>query len=184
MMRYVLQCVGLLVLAALLVPAVGCAKKGSTVTGDVTYRGERVEAGYITFLPESGEGRAASGPIKGGKYKVEDVPPGKKMVQIVSGDPSKGSRSSPDDPGKVTPPGADGGSKLREDLIPPDAVGNNQIVEIAGKVERHDFSLEEPKRPPMEGPGAPGKGMPGGPKGGFPGGPKGPPQGSFPGGPK
>jgi hypothetical protein len=180
MMCYVLRGGCLLLLTGLLVPAAGCgARKGSTVTGDVTYKGERVEAGYITFMPEDGQGRSASGPIRQGKYKVEDVPPGKKRVQIMSGDPSKGSRSSPDDPGKAVPQE----TKAREELIPPDAVGNNQVVDVAGKIERHDFSLEEPKRQPVETPGAPGKGMPGGPKGGFPGGPKGP-QGSLPGGPK
>jgi hypothetical protein len=176
-MRYsVLRFGGFVLLAVLVGAAAGCGKKGSTVTGDVTYDGERVEAGSITFLPEDGQGEARSGPIHAGKYKVEGVPPGKKyIVQIRSGDPSKGSRSSPEESGKVAPPQE---TKLREDLIPPDAGGNNQVVEVGSKgIERHDFSLEKPKRSDTPGgPGnptqPPGKGMPGGSKSGAPGFPK------------
>ena len=74
----------------------------------------------------------------------------------------------------------------REDLIPPDAVNNNQVVEVLGKVERHDFSLEEPKRERFDTPGVPGAPNPNVPgKGGpvVPGMPKGP-QGGRPGVPK
>jgi hypothetical protein len=144
----------------LLVAAPGCAKKGSTVRGRVTYDGEPVAAGYITFLPEDGTGRTVGAPIRNGQYQAVDVPPGKKRVQVVSGDQGgPSSRDSGEEPGKIT---AENVSKPREDIIPPDAKGNNAPVEIVGKVETHDFELERPRRDTQPGAGAvPGQGVPG-----------------------
>ena len=63
---------------ALLLPAtVGCAKKGSTVAGRVTYDNQDVAVGYISFAPEDGQGETKGGPIRNGQYKILDVPPGK-----------------------------------------------------------------------------------------------------------
>jgi hypothetical protein len=63
----------------------GCAKKPVQITGQVTYEGAPVQSGYISFIPVEGTGASSGGPIKGGRYKVEDVPPGLKRVEIRAG---------------------------------------------------------------------------------------------------
>jgi hypothetical protein len=162
----------------LFVVSAGCAKKASTVTGRVTYEGEDVQAGWITFSPEDGQGRTVGAPIRQGRYKAIDVPTGKKRVQVISGDPNSGSsRDSGEVPDKVTP---DQIAKQRDDLIPPDAIGNNGLMEVSKKVETHDVELQRPKRDtPLLPVGRPGFGPPGkGAPPGFPG------KGSQPGFPK
>src|SRR5262249_35792071 len=158
----------------------GCGKKGATVTGRVTFDGDPVEAGYITFNPDDGKGTAVGAPIRGGKYKAMDVPLGRYRVNIVSGDPSRSSRDSGEEPGKGQPAAA----RPRPDtnLITPDAIGNNAVREVSKLTEIQDFELEKPKRDKQADPGkprlptgigpptAPPKGAPGGsgPPGGFP----------------
>lgn len=120
----------------------GCGKKVTIVTGNVTYDGEPVAVGYISFSDERGEG--GGGPIRNGRYRAE-VPPGRMTVLVVAGDTSgTRAKTSGDEVGKVTPQV----TRQRDDLIPPDAEGNNQVVEISGKSKKLDIDLTRPKRPP------------------------------------
>jgi hypothetical protein len=173
MMRGILRLGCLLSLALLLLPATGCGKKGTTVTGSVTYDNEPVQSGYISFTTADGKGDAG-GRIQQGRYKVENVPPGKKIVRIMSADTSQAPRSSGEDVGKAGPQEP----RARDDLIAPDAVGNNEEVEVGSAPMKRDFSLERPKRVRTDtpvGPHTPGRGMPGNP--GLPKGPGGQPPG-------
>lgn len=77
-------------LASLLVPlllghlAAGCSAKKGTVSGKVTYNGNPLTRGMVTFLPESGQGGAFSSPIKeDGTYMVSGVPAGKMKIAVV-----------------------------------------------------------------------------------------------------
>ena len=157
MRSFVLRRAGWLLLLPL---ALGCGQKVTIVTGNVTYEGEPVQDGYISFLPsEDGKGEGGGGRIRGGKYRAE-VPPGSKRVQIQAGDQS-GVRvkGSGEEVGKVTPQM----TRPREDIIPPDAEGQNQVVDIGGKTKKLDFELHKPKRetqvqpPGLRQPGQPGQ---------------------------
>lgn len=64
--------------------ALGCGGKGSTVTGTVTFNGQPLEKGYITFTPTEGKGAPVGGEIVKGKYTAANVTPGKNKVLVVS----------------------------------------------------------------------------------------------------
>lgn len=50
----------------------GCSSNsGVAVEGQVTYAGEPLDVGTITFLPASGDGVKGGGLIENGQYKVE-----------------------------------------------------------------------------------------------------------------
>jgi hypothetical protein len=74
---------------------IGCAKRapGSTVSGTVTYDGESIPYGTVGFVPyddvnkvplRDAEHPAAYGEIKNGKYSVQSVIPGKKVLFFIS----------------------------------------------------------------------------------------------------
>src|SRR4051794_36677094 len=60
----------------------GCGPATARVTGEVTYNGEPVKAGYVIFNPADGKGTAATAKITDGKYTAENVPPGAKVVAV------------------------------------------------------------------------------------------------------
>jgi hypothetical protein len=71
--------------AALCAAAGGCSEGPSDVTGTVTYDGQPVTAGAITFIPADDKGRKTGGAIVEGKYHLrsEEQPrPGKYRVEI------------------------------------------------------------------------------------------------------
>ena len=61
----------------------GCGESGpAKVSGKVSLDGQPIEEGRISFLPQGGDGTTAEAVIAGGAYTAE-VPPGKKVVQII-----------------------------------------------------------------------------------------------------
>jgi hypothetical protein len=66
--------------------ALGCSSEGrSGVTGKVTYRGEPITVGTITFIPKAENGIRSGGLIDQGTYKVEPKvgpDPGPHRVEI------------------------------------------------------------------------------------------------------
>jgi len=62
----------------------GCSGSGNTIEGNVTYDGQPVERGSITFEPASGTGPSAGGAIQNGRYEIvaEGVTPGEMIVRI------------------------------------------------------------------------------------------------------
>jgi len=124
---------------AVLVPTLnaGCGSGGSsgpnnTVSGQVTYNGAPVENGYIKFVPAGAEGTPMGGPINNGAYTVRGTGMGKRTVDISSME--KRDAASTGDTKK--PPKA---------LIPPNAKGNKQSVEITADRQQLDFHLTGPK---------------------------------------
>jgi hypothetical protein len=77
-----LSAMGLIVAA--LGMCLGCGSNRTTIEGTVTYAGQPVEQGSITFEPASGAGPSAGGIIENGRYKVdaEGLTPGEMIVRI------------------------------------------------------------------------------------------------------
>ena len=68
--------------AAFFLPLAGCGGDGlKKIHGTVTYRGQPIGKGRITFLPPDGNGPSAAIPIVDGKYELR-VTLGRKLVQI------------------------------------------------------------------------------------------------------
>jgi hypothetical protein len=61
----------------------GCSAKG-TITGKVSYRGQTLNSGIVTFFPEDGGGAFPAGIAADGTYRIEQVPIGKMKVAIQS----------------------------------------------------------------------------------------------------
>lgn len=83
-------------MAAVLLAPTACSDDGLgkryPVTGTVTYKGTPLEKGQINFLPTTPEGRAASGDVEGGSYRLTTLThgdgalPGKYRVTVIAKD--------------------------------------------------------------------------------------------------
>ena len=127
--------------------AAGCSGGTAAVSGEVTYDGHPVKAGYITFTPAGGHGPAVGTPITDGRYAADNVPPGPKLVKVEASSgagPSVQStadmeRLSKEWKGKVSPDGI-----IRTETVPQDAEGNNQKADIKAGAQTLDLHLKKP----------------------------------------
>jgi len=120
----------------------GCGGPGTVVTGNITYEGQPVEKGQITFTPADGKGPIGGGEIAGGKYSVSGLEPGQKVVQITATEDSTPILSSADmaaaaASGKPVAPSP-------KNLVPSDAVGNGATVDLKSGNQKLDFALKKP----------------------------------------
>jgi hypothetical protein len=107
-----------LLAVASLAGASGCGGT-ATVTGTVSYQGQPVTHGSVTF--RSADGAARSAPILAdGSYTVEGVHTGEVKVGIISRDPDKG-RSTSKKNGKSSTP-----IKMGQKSVPPGKKGDEQ----------------------------------------------------------
>jgi hypothetical protein len=125
----------------------GCSGGAARVTGEVTYEGQPVGDGAISFLPADGKGPTAGGPIVAGQYTVEELTPGPKLVKIEAVKKVPFARSSEDMAKRAAANKLVGdGSGIIDpaDVIPPNAEGNNVTVEIKPGKQTHHFHLKKP----------------------------------------
>jgi hypothetical protein len=113
----------------------GCGADDTTVAGKVTYNGEPVEEGAITFRPADGKGQSFGAPIVNGEYFAEKGSPGKRTAVIVGVKKINFGMSSDEATRKADEAQAEGkawGGHLSDpaDYIAEDAEGNSQTVEI------------------------------------------------------
>jgi hypothetical protein len=123
----------------------GCKSPTSVIEGNVTYDGAPIHHGQITFSPVGGgQGRVCSAPIEAGKYRVENVPPGKKIVEIIGVKQVHFARTH-DEMAKAAE-AAKHGAAIQEtaDEVPEDAVGNNQTLETTLGPQELNFDLKPP----------------------------------------
>lgn len=73
-----------MLLAACVLTACGCEKRLATVEGRVTFENQPVEDGAISFESADKQGPSSGGTIQDGQYRIERVPPGKKVVRITA----------------------------------------------------------------------------------------------------
>ena len=119
--------------ALLAFAAAGCGGNAASVSGGVTYNGQPVGNGAVTFLPADGIGPVAGGKITAGRYVVEGLTPGPKVVQVLAVKAVPFARNTEEMARRAAENKAKGdGSGLIDpaDTIPADAVGNNATHEV------------------------------------------------------
>jgi len=81
-MRWLL--LGLLCTWIVVILALGCTRGPAvgTVNGEVTYDGQPVEDGHVTFTPVDGKGQTGGAVIVNGKFTAPDVPATKMKVEL------------------------------------------------------------------------------------------------------
>jgi hypothetical protein len=125
----------------------GCGGGSATVSGTVTYDGQAVGDGRISFLPADGKGPVVGAAIVKGRYHVTDVLPGPKVVKVEAVKAVSFSRSSAEMQQMAEANRARGdetGIVERADAIPADARGNNATVDIKPGPQTHEVRLERP----------------------------------------
>jgi hypothetical protein len=136
-------------LAAAVVSLPGCGPSAATVSGEVTYEGQPVGDGYITFTPADGKGPDGGGQIAEGRYQVAGLPPGPKVVKVVAVRKVNFAASSDEmmrRAAEARKRGSHDGLVDPADTIPANAVGNNARVELKVGENRHDIHLKAPPR--------------------------------------
>jgi hypothetical protein len=126
---------------------IGCGGTPTSVSGTVTYEGEAVADGWVTFTPADGKGKEAGGKITSGQYRVEEISPGEKVLQVIgvkevpfvasSAEMERLSRENPQ-------PEAGRDVVHSADTVPPDAEGNNRRVTVEEGEQTMDVHLKAP----------------------------------------
>jgi hypothetical protein len=62
----------------------GCGKSIGTAEGQVTFESQPVQEGAISFESADKQGPSSGGIIQDGQYRIERLPPGKKVVRITA----------------------------------------------------------------------------------------------------
>ena len=128
----------------------GCGSSKSSASGRVTYETKPVGNGSISFLPADGHGPAAGGPIVDGQYQVDNLMPGKKIVQIVAVKKINFAVSNEEMERQAKENAKRGdttGIVERADEIPADAEGNNRQIDVQPGSQTFDFDLKPKARP-------------------------------------
>lgn len=122
------------VACSLLFVCSGCGDSLATVSGTVSFNGEPVSRGMISLEPVDGKGPSAGGNVEEGKFLIESVHPGEKIVRI-SAAYSKGMEKQ-DDGSEV---------EIVDDLLPA-AWGNESKERLAVQAPetKKDFAIEGP----------------------------------------
>jgi hypothetical protein len=132
------------ILALVLTACSGCGKPTATVQGHVTFNGTAVPRGALTFVPADGNGPASGATIRQGEYYVAGLLPGKKRVQILGGPPIHIVLNSEEARRTEQNRAYQAGAAGHAAEIPPNAEGNNVVVEIAPGTQSLEFALKAP----------------------------------------
>lgn len=136
--------------ATLIATVVGCGPKLSSVTGTVTYEGKTIEKGMITLTPVDGIGAIAGAPIENGKYTIDSVLPGTKIVEVAAVKTVPFTRNTEEMAKMAEQQLASGNtSGLIDpaDIVPNNAKGNRAEFEIQQGLNKLDISLTKPEEP-------------------------------------
>lgn len=145
------DCRAIVFIAAAFLATAGCGGSATAVSGKVTYNGEPVEMGTISFRPADGKGQVYAARITDGSYSIPDAQPGSRVVAIRGVKKVKlalSSEESAQAAAEAAAAGNTGGLHLAEaaDYIPEDAAGNNQTVDVTEGEQTFDFAITGPPR--------------------------------------
>ena len=116
----------------------GCGGSGgSTLTGKVTYNGQPLDSGFISFAPAGG-GASFGAAVVDGAYSAEKAAPGKYVATISA-------TRSPSLP-PLTRDELAKNPNYSPNYIPEDAAGNKQTVDVVAGGQL-DFAVTGPPRP-------------------------------------
>lgn len=113
------------------------------VSGAVTYNGEPIEDGYITFSPIDG-GNSFGAKVVNGQYAAQNAQAGKFTV-LVQGNRTEQVPKSREEAERLAKAQA-GKAPQSPNYIPENAEGNGEIVEITGSEQTLDLALIGPPR--------------------------------------
>jgi hypothetical protein len=127
----------------------GCAQETS-VSGTVTFNGQPIERGSIRFVSTEKQGPTFGAVIKNGKYTVEKAVPGPKVATIQAMN-ERAVPTSSAELEQLAEQAQTTGKAVSDTLdplalIPPDAEGNSQTVEIHQGPQTLDFHLKSRQR--------------------------------------
>lgn len=133
-----------------LVVFAGCGQKTS-VSGTVTYNGQPIETGAISFKPTGPAGRSFAGRIENGKYAIEEAQTGTWTAVVIGTKKIDFSLSSDEATRKAnelksSESGMAGQVSELADYVPEDAEGNSKEVEITSGAQTLDFEIKGPPR--------------------------------------
>ena len=140
------QALILSIVAAGLSLTAGCGSS-TAVSGSVAFDGQPVANGAITFTPEDGTGPLVGGPITEGRYRIDQIAPGRKIVQVAGVKKVNFAHSHEEmamAAKKAARQGDGTGIIDRADTIPPNAEGHNAVVEVVSGNQTLDFTLKSP----------------------------------------
>jgi hypothetical protein len=129
---------------------VGCQQE-TVVSGTVTYNGQPVEKGMVSFKPSGGTGQSFGAPIENGAYEAKQAKPGAWTAVIVGVKRIDFAMSS-DEAAKKANEQKMAGSPLAghvseaADYIPENAEGNSKTVDITSGLQTIDFEVKGPPR--------------------------------------
>jgi hypothetical protein len=121
---------------------VGC-RQANSVSGTVTYNGEPVEDGSVTFTSADGSGPGFGAQVVNGQYKADKVRLGKHVASV------RGLTKAPvltKEESVKAHERRDNRYGLPIDYIPEDATGNRETFEIERGKQTLDFALKGPPR--------------------------------------
>ena len=138
-------------LGSLLLGVSGCGGSATEITGAVTYNGQPVEEGSVTFRPTDGKGQAFGAPIANGRFTTSKASPGSKTAVIRGVKKINYGMNSDEATRKANEAIAAGKSwaghmSEAADYIPEDAEGNSQVLEIKSGSQEIDFAIKGPPR--------------------------------------
>ena len=121
----------------------GC-KQGNSLSGSVTYNGEPVENGTITFASADGSGPGFGVQIVNGNYSTDKVRLGSHRAYVRG--LTKAETLTREEYMEIREK-AGKRAGLPVDYIAEDAKGNNQTFDIKGGAQTIDFEITGPPRP-------------------------------------
>jgi hypothetical protein len=131
------EAIGFVLLVAL---SSGCFSSSTgIITGNVTYNGQPLEKGLITFSPIGSTGGTAGGEIAAGKFRVEKVVPATYQASVAAVPELK--IIGPNDP-EAKRTLSDAEIRAMIDPLPPNTTGKEQSIEVKGGLQTLDFKLE------------------------------------------
>lgn len=118
--------------------ASGCSSGGDRLQGSVTYNGAPVKNGYITFSPV-GSGTSLGAKIADGLYQIDDPRAGQYKVMVRAEHEVQAARTREEAARQAA-----ANPSPQKELIPENAQGNGQTVEITSGEQTLDFALTGP----------------------------------------